>query len=432
MSSSWTERQGYIGDLLGKSKDELCDILYRQEKLLSNKRFVQSLPDKGRKITDFVQRLRLALVHHEEEERRRDMLSSVRTEFQSKYQQALSQRQHGNPTDTPNVPLSETSFSVPTRQSMNRQDFLLKAPPADNAVSAADLNEPAVVSMETASDGRAELSAAAARTEEKDLVEALGKVTLTDGAAAPSRLSGAESSDCTGDDPFRGKPPQKKPHYIDVLEKSEKSAATRKPKFKPNHLPQKFGGSPTGSTPGQSPGVVPQAPGVVPQPPGVVPQAPGVVPQPPGVVPQAPGVVPQPPGVVPQPPGVVPQPPGVVPQPPGVVPQPPGVVPQPPGVVPQLSADARRERDRKHLDDITAAKLPPLHYSPARLLSLEESVALQQEHNRKHKDLQAKMAAQKLSGRLGVGMTTYRPDVGQEAGYRESHADEAKLSSDED
>lgn len=48
-----------------------------------------------------------------------------------------------------------------------------------------------------------------------------------------------------------------------------------------------------------------------------------------------------------------------------------------------LSAQARRERDRKHLDDITAAKLPPLHHSPALLLSLEESSALLREQTRK-------------------------------------------------
>lgn len=48
-----------------------------------------------------------------------------------------------------------------------------------------------------------------------------------------------------------------------------------------------------------------------------------------------------------------------------------------------LSTEARRQRDRKHLDDITAAKLPPLHHNPAQLLSLEESLTLQQEQTKK-------------------------------------------------
>lgn len=48
-----------------------------------------------------------------------------------------------------------------------------------------------------------------------------------------------------------------------------------------------------------------------------------------------------------------------------------------------LSAEARKERDRKHLDDITAAKLPPLHHTPARLLTLEESASLLKEQTKK-------------------------------------------------
>lgn len=57
---------------------------------------------------------------------------------------------------------------------------------------------------------------------------------------------------------------------------------------------------------------------------------------------------------------------------------------QSPGSVTPLSAEARRQRDRKHLDDITAAKLPPLHHSPAQLLSLEESVTLLKEQTEKY------------------------------------------------
>lgn len=57
---------------------------------------------------------------------------------------------------------------------------------------------------------------------------------------------------------------------------------------------------------------------------------------------------------------------------------------QSPGSVTPLSAEVRRQRDRKHLDDVTAAKLPPLHHSPAKLLSLEESVTLLKEQTRKH------------------------------------------------
>lgn len=49
-----------------------------------------------------------------------------------------------------------------------------------------------------------------------------------------------------------------------------------------------------------------------------------------------------------------------------------------------LSAQARREMDRKHLNDVTAARSAPLHHDPAQLLSLEESSALLREQSRKH------------------------------------------------
>lgn len=42
-----------------------------------------------------------------------------------------------------------------------------------------------------------------------------------------------------------------------------------------------------------------------------------------------------------------------------------------------MTAEERRLRDKKHLNDITAARLPPLHHSPAKLLSIEESIAIQ-------------------------------------------------------
>ncbi|CAK6954845.1 protein GRINL1A [Scomber scombrus] len=97
-----------------------------------------------------------------------------------------------------------------------------------------------------------------------------------------------------------------------------------------------------------------------------------------------------------------------------------------------LSAQARMERDKKHLDDITAAKLPPLHHSPAQLLSLQESAILLKEQAKKQQELQAKLAAQKLSEGLKISMGSYTPDGGPMAAYREVHDEGAQLSSEED
>ncbi|KAG7468043.1 hypothetical protein MATL_G00138510 [Megalops atlanticus] len=349
MSSSWTERQGHVGDLQKKSKEELSDILVRQEKLLSNKRFIQSLPDKGKKISDFVERVRQALAHHEEEEKKRGMLSTVRAELQSKYLQALSQRQPGNNTHTPRVELPETvqkvgeggipATRVPDSVTSNRVN------------GSVDSRASTVVCMETTHAGDAGVMA----TSERDLVEAFEKVTLSGETLESGRSSKADSSDGVRGHPFSREQTQKKPHYIEVLEKTELNPAPRKPKFKPNQLGQKPDGSLSGSSsPSRSP-----------------------------------------------------------------------------GGTSQLSAEARRQRDRKHLDDITAAKLPPLHHSPAQFLSLEESAALQREQARKYEELQAKLAAQKLSERLGVSMGSYNPEGGQMVAYREVH-DNASGHSDED
>ncbi|XP_036400289.1 protein GRINL1A [Megalops cyprinoides] len=353
MSSPWTERQGHVGDLQKKSKEELSDILLRQEKLLSNKRFIQSLPDKGKKISDFVEKVRQALAYHEEEERKRGMLSSVRAELQSKYQQALFQRQPGNNTHAPRVELSETLQKA--------REGGIPATPVPDTVSSnrvngsVDAGASTVVSMETMVAGDAGVLATSDRTEEKDLVEAFEKVTLSGETLEPGRLSNADSSDGVRGNPFSHEQTQKKPHYIEVLEKTELNPAPRKPKFKPNQLAQKPDGSLSGSSsPSRSP-----------------------------------------------------------------------------GGTSQLSAEARRQRDRKHLDDITAAKLPLLHHSPAQLLSLEESSALQREQERKYEELQAKLAAQKLSKRLGVSMGSYNPEGGQMGVYREVH-DNASGHSDED
>ncbi|KAF0043220.1 hypothetical protein F2P81_004557 [Scophthalmus maximus] len=97
-----------------------------------------------------------------------------------------------------------------------------------------------------------------------------------------------------------------------------------------------------------------------------------------------------------------------------------------------LSIQARKERDRKHLDDITAVKLPPLHHDPVRLLSLEESTILLIAQSKKQQELQAKLAAQKLSEGLKISMGSYTPDSGPMAAYREVHDEGAQLSSEED
>lgn len=48
-----------------------------------------------------------------------------------------------------------------------------------------------------------------------------------------------------------------------------------------------------------------------------------------------------------------------------------------------LSVQEKRERNRRHLNEITAATLPPLYHNPAQLLSLDESAILLKEQTKK-------------------------------------------------
>lgn len=317
---SWTERQGQVGDLTKHNKEELQDLLLRQEKILSNKRLLQTLPDKGRKLQDFREKILQALEHHEEAERKHRLVSEARTAFQSKYQQAFTMQQR---------PVHSLSAGVDsTRESKDSPAVAVEE--MDRLVP----DESVVTVMHKASIN-------SDHTSETELVEALERVKLNKGSLNNKEM-----------DNYFVKTPSV-PHYLSVIQKTPSSSRS---KFKTNQLPCKDDISPSGSSsPNQSS-----------------------------------------------------------------------------GTSTPLTTQARRERDRKHLDDITAAKLPPLHHSPAQLLSLEESAILLREQTKKQQELQAKLAAQKLSEGVKVSMGSYTPDGGPMAAYREVHDEGAQHSSEED
>uniref|UniRef100_M4AIV8 RNA polymerase II subunit M n=1 Tax=Xiphophorus maculatus TaxID=8083 RepID=M4AIV8_XIPMA len=325
MSSPWTERQGQVGDLRGHSLEELQELLLRQEKILSNKRFLQTLPDKGKKIRDFAEKVRLAIEQCSEEERRQSLMSAARAELQSKYHQAFSYQHRAAPLTSAASPLNEENEGA-----------------AGDGIQDTSLDKHQDQRVSTA-------ETAAVNTKESELVVALDRVTLSEARADEFN---EQLNSKAKDNYFLVKQPAKKPHYMTVLEKTERSAAPKRQKFKPNQND----GSPSESL---SPGRFS-------------------------------------------------------------------------GTASPLSALDRKERDRKHLDDITAAKLPPLHHSPAQLLSLEESAALVREQTKKQQELQAKLAAQKLSEGLKISMGSYTPDGGPLAAYREVHDEGSHLSSEED
>ncbi|XP_032050513.1 myocardial zonula adherens protein isoform X3 [Aythya fuligula] len=91
----------------------------------------------------------------------------------------------------------------------------------------------------------------------------------------------------------------------------------------------------------------------------------------------------------------------------------------PGGVGSPITAEERRLRDKKHLNDITAARLPPLHHAPAKLLSIEESIAIQIQQKEAYEEMQAKLAAQKLAERLNIKMMSFEPEGEAAMQYRE-------------
>uniref|UniRef100_UPI0037E854C7 protein GRINL1A n=1 Tax=Semicossyphus pulcher TaxID=241346 RepID=UPI0037E854C7 len=355
-SSSWLERQGQVVDLRHQSKEELQELLLRQEKILSNKRLLQTLPDKGEKIKEFADKVRLAIEHHNEEERRQGLVLAARTELQSKYQQAFTMQQRANPNSPAASHQDRKSEgaageAVQDMESSPASAHMQEKKTLDEKKDQFASRAAAEETMETAAAGA---SLNSDGTKEGDLAEALERVRLSETTTGFS-VESKDPLNSTARDLLRKQTP-KKPHFVTVLENTERSSAARKPKFKPNQLAQRSDISPSGSSsPSQS----------------------------------SEGSSP-------------------------------------------LSAQARRERDRKHLDDITSAKLPPLHHSPAQLLSLEESAVLLKEQTKKQQELQAKLAAQKLSEGLKISMGSYTPDGGPTAAYREVHDEGAQLSSEED
>uniref|UniRef100_A0A3Q4BM46 Uncharacterized protein n=1 Tax=Mola mola TaxID=94237 RepID=A0A3Q4BM46_MOLML len=327
-------RQGQVGDLSHQGKEELQELLLRQEKILSNKRLLQTLPDKGEKIKEFVEKVRLALEHHDEKEKRQSVVCAARTELQSKYQQAFTMQQRAIP-NTPAASHQIKQSDAAAGEALEERGTL---PALADVQENTSLDEKQAQFVSTVAAG-APLNAN--ETKEGDLAVALERMRLSESRFSSKSKHPLHS---TGRDNVFAKQVPKKPHYITILEKSEMTPA--KPNLLNQVSPSDFSHSSGGSSP--------------------------------------------------------------------------------------LSAQARREQDRKHLVDVTAANLPPLHHSPAQLLSLEESVTLQMEQKKKYDVLQARLAALKLSEGLKMSMGSYTADGGAMAAYRDVHDEGALLSSEED
>uniref|UniRef100_A0A8B9J3W5 DNA-directed RNA polymerase II subunit GRINL1A n=1 Tax=Amazona collaria TaxID=241587 RepID=A0A8B9J3W5_9PSIT len=356
------------GGLRGRSLPELRDMLRRQERLLADRKFITRLPDKGKKISDFVEKLKLAISQEEDVARTAELLSAVRLEFQVKQdainankQQVVLNEDRLNCEDS--TVFSENSNTKEVSEiSSQRQEAECIAHDATNTAlenqrtrrkneevktvtkdqyllcevisksgTSSHLTSDEQISQ-SKSEGGTERAGALDNSKD-ELVDAFQKVTIVGGDDSEKVLEKEQDVAKHKGNIFGSLHPRT-PHYIEVLESRAKNPVIKKSKFKTNVLSGEQNGSLRGSASSQSPGACGSP----------------------------------------------------------------------------ITTEERRLRDKKHLNEITAARLPPLHHSPTKLLSIEESIAIQIQQKAAYEEMQAKLAAQRLGERLSVKMLRFEPE----------------------
>ncbi|XP_051484974.1 myocardial zonula adherens protein isoform X3 [Apus apus] len=346
-----------------------CDLPYRK--------FIARLPDKGKKISDFAEKLRVAILQEEELARTAELLSAVRLEFQVKQEEISTSKQQvilntdtlnreGSSALNENSNMKEVSEISSQRQEAEcieqehpntalesqrtrRKEDEVKTVTKDQNLFCGVTSKSAMSShlrndqqvSQSSTEGGTE-STAALDNSKDTLVEAFQKVTIVDGDNSGKVLEKEQHVAKHKGNIFGSLYP-KTPHYIEVLESRAKNPVIKKSKFKTNIVSGEQSGSSHGSSSSQSPG----------------------------------------------------------------------------GLGSPITTEERRLRDKKHLNDITAARLPPLHHAPAKLLPIEESIAIQIQQKEAYEEMQAKLAAQKLAERLNIKMLRFEPEGEASMQYRE-------------
>ncbi|XP_020837405.2 protein GRINL1A [Phascolarctos cinereus] len=358
---------GSAEDLRKRSLGELREMLGRQEKLLRNEKFIRSLPDGGKKISDFVERVKLAIRKHEELRR------TNRLDFDS--QQTVAHEIVSLGLDKPWTPDQRRETSSDLDSSLTVISKSSKIASRNQGIEST-MERPVPKSFEEARESESAtrcnkwmcnnnktVVALPSQTNEQShqpgflnhardvsgstddmFIDSLQRITISDDEN--------QSEEDTNMDHFcsyHGNTPRK-PHYMEVLEMRAKNPIPPHNKFKTNLLPSESHDSPSHS---------------------------------------------------------------------------------PQRKASPISVEERRRRERQHLDDITAARLPPLHHMPTQLLSMEESLIIQKQQKQNYEEIQAKLAAQKLAERLNIKMKSYNPEGDASVKYREVR-DEDDYHSSED
>ncbi|XP_075714067.1 protein GRINL1A [Rhinoderma darwinii] len=317
------------GELRGKSVQELTEILERQEKLLRNKNFVAKLPDRGKKILDYTEKVQAAIAEHNREKKTTDLLSAFKLQFQEQQCNIKENAETSEDLEDKVTPASTLGTKAKENSSHHA-----------NAISTKFAHSLDTISF-TASVKTNEENYNNPHTDENTtdaLVNGLKMISIKERGDHASKVS-SETALSEKTDPFPGTSGANKSHFIEVLERRSICPILRKERFRTNRLPSDS----NSSSPNQSPG----------------------------------------------------------------------------DKALRMSAEERKLYDRKHLDDITSARLPPLHHSPAQLLPLEESLALQIEQKNIYDEKQAKLAAQKLFEKLNIKMGPFNPEGDPYKKYRD-------------
>ncbi|XP_034045921.1 protein GRINL1A [Thalassophryne amazonica] len=247
MSSQWwTERQGQV-DLRHKSKEELRELLLRQQRILSNKKLLDALPDRGQKTERFAETLRLAIEHRDEEEKKQAALFAARNELQFRYKKAFTKRQHGVHTTSTLAQQNGQSNAATSKRLQKEETAPASAHGKENIVDEqqGQFNLRAAVSTKSTSTTACPVPD---QQKERDIVESFEMVTLDERAdSGLSQASQDPLNKSSQDNYFLGKQVPQKQHYMVVLEKMD-VLETQKQKFKPNQLPQKTESCSSGSS----------------------------------------------------------------------------------------------------------------------------------------------------------------------------------------
>ncbi|XP_074150727.1 protein GRINL1A [Sminthopsis crassicaudata] len=358
---------GSAEDLRKRSLTELREMLGRQEKLLRNEKFIRSLPDGGKKISDFVERVKLAIAEREKLRRtnrldfnsEQDVAHGIinlgvdkqwtpdqKREISSVFDSSLAVINKSSKIASRNQRIEYTTGKLtPISYDVTREfegDTQCNKWMCNNNKAAVTL--PSETNEQSNHLGFLNHARDVSGDTDDMFIDSLQRITIKD-----DENQSEEDTNMDHFCSFHSNTP-KKPHYMEVLETRAKNPIPPHNKFRTNMLPSESHNSPSHS---------------------------------------------------------------------------------PQRIESPVSMEEKRRRDKKHLDDITAARLPPLHHMPTQLLPMEESLAIQKQQKQNYEEIQGKLAAQKLAERLNIKMQSYNPEGAASMKYREVR-DEDDYHSSED